>query len=98
MIDLIVVLIDDKCSLIFLDSLVEVLLLFIKKTNLNESVSLSFQSKGIGQDRILEITYSLRDLIRLCKYDTKLVEDLTSLIEVWRHLKYSNEGADGMII
>ena len=86
LIDLVVVLINDQSGFILLDCLVEVLLLFIQQTDLDESISLSLQGERIRQDGVLEVADCLRDLVCLCKDDAEFVENLTSLVEVGRHL------------
>lgn len=49
-INLIVRLVSYGCSFVFSHSLVEVLLLFVKHTDLDESISLSLQGESVGQD------------------------------------------------
>ena len=98
LIDFEVALVAGDCSFIFSHCLIEILLFFVKKTNFDKSVCLSLESKSVGKDRILEIADGLMDLISLGENHSKLVEDLTLLVEVWRHLKDSDQSTDGVVI
>ena len=75
-----------------------VLLDFIEKTDLQESVDLAFDSEGTGHDRVLEIGDSLVDLVSFSEDCTKLEENFTLLIEVGWHLKDCNKSTDRMFI
>lgn len=98
LIDFEIALVTCYRGFIFSHSLIEILLFFIEKTNFDQSVGFSFKSKSIGKDRILEIADSLMDLVSLSKNHSELIEDLTLLIEVRRHLKDGNQSTDSVVV
>ena len=91
LINLVVVLINDKCCVVFLDGLVIIFLLFIQETDFYESVSLSLKGKGVGKDGVLEVADGLLNLIGLSKDNTELIQHLTSLVKVGGHLEDGNQ-------
>ena len=98
LVDFEVALVTSDSSFIFSHCLIEILLFFVEKTNLDQSVCLSLNGESIGKDRILEIADGLMNLVGLGENHSELVEDLTLLVEVWRHLKDSNQSTDGVVI
>lgn len=98
LVDLEVALVSDESRLVLAESLVVVSLPLIKKTNLDESVCLPLECKGVGQNRVLEVADCLLDLVCLCEDHTQLIQDLTLLIEVGAHLQHGDQGTDGMVV
>lgn len=98
LVDLMVLLIVYKSSLIGSLSLDKVFIFLIKKTYLEESVDLPLHSEGVGQDGILEVADCLFDLVGLGEDHPQFIKNFALLVEVWRHLQNCYEGADCMII
>ena len=98
LVDLVVVLVTNDCGLVLSVGLDEVILLLVKKSDLDEGIALSLQSESVGQDRVLEVANGLLDLVSLGEDHSELVEDLTLLVEVRRHLQDSNQRTDGVIV
>ena len=59
--------------------------LLVQDADLEKRLHLALGEEGIRQDRVLEVVYCFVDLIRLCADHPKLEQDLTSLVEIWRH-------------
>ena len=97
-VDLVVGLIGDGGSFVFPHSLCVILEDLIEHTHFHKGVRLSFQSERVGQDRVLEVGDGLLNLIGLSEDHAELVEHLTLLIKVRRHLEDSNQSTDGVII
>jgi hypothetical protein len=98
LIDFEVALVTGDCGFVFSHCLIEILLFFVEKTNFDQRIRFSFKGKSIGKDRILEIADCLMDLIGLGKNHSELVEDLTLLVEVRRHLQNSNQSTDSVVV
>ena len=86
LVDLVVALVSNDGCLILSHGLNIVLLLLIKHTDFDKSISFSLKCEGTGEDRILEIADGLLNLVCFSKYHTQFVKDFTLLVEVWRHL------------
>jgi len=95
---LVVCLVANESCFVFSHGLSMVLLLLVQQANFNQSVSLAFQGEGLCQDRILEVSYGLFNLVRLCKDHAQLVKDLCLLVKVRGHFKNCNQSADCVII
>jgi len=67
LIDFEVLVIMIQSSLIGPLGLSKVFVFFIKKSNLEKGINLSFHSEGVGEDGVLEVADSLVDLVGLRK-------------------------------
>jgi len=95
---LVVVLVTNDGSFVLSDGLHKVVLFLVEEADLDESIALSLESEGVRQNRVLEVADCLLDLVGLCEDHAELVEDLTLLVEVGRHLQHCDQRTDGMIV
>lgn len=98
LVDFVVVLVANDCCLVLPDGLHEVVLLLVEKADLDESIALSLQRESVGQNGVLEVADGLLDLVGLGEDHSELVEDLTLLVEVRRHLEDGNQRTDGVVV
>lgn len=78
--------------------LLEILLFFVKQTNLDECVDFLLDAEQACENTVLEELACLVNLVSLGEDGAKFVEHLGLLVKVGRHLQHANQSTDGVVI